>query len=445
MRHIPAMPTETGAVCHVAPGGNDGASGSERHPWATLQHAADRVGPGDTVCVAAGRYLGFELQAGGTVDRPIAFVADPGAVIDRPNPVTGRDGINLRQVSFVRIEGFTLQGDGQPGTTRAGIRVVGDGTVHAGGFAVGIALCRNIIDHWGKWGILTGYTQDLLIEDNQASRSIREHGIYVGNSSRRVTLRRNHCFSNAGCGIHMNGDRHCGNPNLPDIDGMISAAVVEGNIIHDNCGGSPFSEGGGSGINCDGLRDSVIRNNLLYDNQRSGIAIYRVDGGEISTRNVVVNNTVVNGIRGRYAVKIFDASGSNAVFNNIFLSRNPGTDSGAIEVSADSLPGLVSDFNLLDRRCDLGGQKISAEAWRERTGLDGHSRQLPDEGIEALFSNVTAGDYSLRPGSTARGAGIALLRHGGANYEAPAEDLRQRVRKLESPMDMGAFGRDGPS
>ena len=51
----------------------------------------------------------------------------------------------------------------------------------------------------------------------------------------------------------MNGDVSLGG------DGIISNALVENNVIYDN------GLGGGSGINCDGVQDSVIRNNLIYN------------------------------------------------------------------------------------------------------------------------------------------------------------------------------------
>src|SRR5204863_8725469 len=85
-------------------------------------------------------------------------------------------------------------------------------------------------------------------------------------------------------GIHMNGDR-----NFTPGDGIISFALVEKNVIYEN--GAP--PGGGSGINCDGVSDSVIINNLLYNNHASGISLYAIDGAEGSSRNRVYNNTIV--------------------------------------------------------------------------------------------------------------------------------------------------------
>ena len=83
----------------------------------------------------------------------------------------------------------------------------------------------------------------------------------------------------------MNGDASQGG------DGTISGALVEGNVIYGN------GAGGGSGINMDGVIDSVVRNNLLYDNHASGISLYRIDGATGSTNNVVVNNTIINASR----------------------------------------------------------------------------------------------------------------------------------------------------
>ena len=63
-----------------------------------------------------------------------------------------------------------------------------------------------ICDQNGDWGILTGFSDDILIEDNVASRSQAEHGIYVGNSGDRPVIRNNIVWGNNGNGIHMNGD-----------------------------------------------------------------------------------------------------------------------------------------------------------------------------------------------------------------------------------------------
>ena len=80
-----------------------------------------------------------------------------------------------------------------------------------------------------EWGILTGFVNDLLIEKNiDKSGSVDQHGIYVSNSGDRPVIRNNISFNNHDNGIHMNGDASLGG------DGIISGAVVSGNIIYNN-------------------------------------------------------------------------------------------------------------------------------------------------------------------------------------------------------------------
>src|SRR5437867_4678385 len=152
---------------YVDPAGNDSAAGSATQPWRTLQKAANTVRAGDLVIVRAGHYAGLYLTTSGTATDPITFHGEPGAIVDMQNPTT-QDGINLEGASYVVIEGFTVTG-----VPRAGIRSVANHHVIIRG---------NTGDLNGRWGILTGFSDDLLIENNTMSRSQAEHGIYVGNS-----------------------------------------------------------------------------------------------------------------------------------------------------------------------------------------------------------------------------------------------------------------------
>jgi len=93
----------------------------------------------------------------------------------------------------------------------------------------------------GTWGIFTGFSYNILIENNNCSNSQDEHGIYHSNSGDYPIIRGNTCHHNNGCGIHMNGDISMGD------DGIISYALVEGNTIYEN------GFDGGSGINGDGV------------------------------------------------------------------------------------------------------------------------------------------------------------------------------------------------
>jgi hypothetical protein len=405
-----AVGTADAATWHVAPHGDDGGAGSAAAPWLTLQHAADSVAAGDTVVVAAGDYAGFDLRTSGAAGLPIRFLADAGARIVLPNPVTD-DGINLEGASWVEVAGFTLEG-----MPRNGIRAV---TAHH------VTIRGNRAFDSFERGIFTGFVDDLLIADNETAGAIDEHGIYVSNSGDRPVIRGNRSWGNHGAGIHMNGDLSAGG------DGVISEALVEANVVLDN------GLGGGAGINCDGVQDSVFRNNLILGNHASGMTFYRIDGGAPSTGNLVVNNTIVMAADGRWGITIRDGSGANTLRNNVVLSRHPWRGSLDVEVASGSHLGLVSDHNaVMDRFTPDGGDTVIGLAeWRAAYGQDAHSF-LATEAELFLDPTLPGGDYHLKAGSPAEDAGTAV--------DAPPEDVDGDPRPSGGGVDVGADERFVP-
>jgi parallel beta-helix repeat protein len=390
-----------GDLFFVSPTGNDSAAGTEAAPWRTLQKAANAVTAGDTVTVQAGTYVGFDLRADGTAAEPITFSAQPGVVINQRNNRTP-DGINLEGANYVVIEGFTVIG-----VDRAGIRSALNHHV---------TIRNNKADQNGRWGIFTGFSDDLLIENNETSRSEDEHGIYVSNSGDRPTIRGNTIWGNHGNGIHLNGDESQGG------DGIISDALIENNVIYDN------GVAGGSGINGDGLQSSMIRNNLLYDNHASGISLYQIDGAEGAKDNVVVNNTIVQAANGRWALNIQGPSTGNYVFNNILYNNH--SFRGSIDIHPDALEGFTSDYNVVMNRftTDDSESRLTLAQWRTETGQDMHSIvATPNQ----LFVSAAGDDYELSATSPAVNAGTSMM--------APTVDLVGSARPSGGAWDIGAY------
>ncbi|MGE3459039.1 MAG: right-handed parallel beta-helix repeat-containing protein [Kofleriaceae bacterium] len=389
---------------YVATDGSDDAAGTEAAPWQSLQHAADEVKAGDTVIVRPGDYQGFQLETSGTEAAGIVFKGDAGANITGDNPSTP-DGINLEGASFVTVEGFTVTG-----ASRTGIRAV---------LCEHVTIRGNKADMNGRWGIITGFCDDLLIENNECSRSADEHGIYVSNSGDRPIVRNNIMWGNNANGLHMNGDASAGG------DGVISGALVEGNVIYDN------GSAGGSGINGDGVADSVIRNNLLYDNHASGISLYSIDGGAPSTNNLVINNTIVMAADARWAVNIQDASTGNKLRNNILLHKG---SRGAVDLCGPCMSGFESDFNVVTGTFTLDDQQINLNTWKTMTGGDGSSMAA---GEGELFVAPATADYSLL-------ATAPAVDH-GSTTDALNVDLAGNGRPQGSGIDIGALERcEGP-
>ena len=386
---------------YVAPAGSDAADGlTPAGAWKTLQFAADTVVPGDTVHVADGSYAGFDIRTVASAALPTAFVADGNAVAITSDNGSTPDGINIENAAWITIDGFISSN-----RTRAGIRAAVSSHITVRNCTTGAN---------GRWGIFTGFVDDMLIEHNETWGSVAEHGIYFSNSGDRPVIRGNHSHDNHANGIHMNGDASMGG------DGLISNALVEDNIIHGN------GVGGGSGINMDGVVDSVVRNNLLYDNHASGISLYQIDGATGSTGNLVINNTILNAADARWCININSGSAGNRLYNNILY--NDHAFRGVITVDASSLAGFVSDYNsLMDRMSADGDSTILALTDWQSLGYDTHSFTA----TPAQHFVNPSGNFHLLPASPAIDAGTAT--------SAPGHDIEGGARPVGAGFDIGAY------
>jgi len=406
-----------GNTYYVAPDGSDTDAGTESAPFKTIQRAASLVGAGDTVVVRAGSYAGFQLgwdfPQNGTATEPITFEAEPGAVIESRNNETP-DGINLEGASYVIIDGFAVNNAGSD-IARACIRAVQGQHV---------TVRNNEVTNCGSWGVFTSHSDYVRIEGNQSSFNNfgtgDHHGMYVSNSTVEPVIVNNVIRGNWANGLHMNGDLSQGG------DGLITGARVERNIIYGN------GKNGGSGINCDGVQGSLIRNNLLYDNHASGISLYRIDAAAGAKNNKVVNNTIRMATDGRWAVNIKNGSTGNTVSNNILLHDGP---KGAINIVRDSLSGFVSDHNAVTDRFskDDGESVLTLAQWRSATNQDGNSFVADPA---ALFVDAV-NDYHLSATSPAIDAGSSL--------NAPGVDIEGNARPYGPAHDIGAYEFGGTS
>jgi parallel beta-helix repeat protein len=410
-----AVRTSDAATYYVAPSpsGNDANPGTSAAPWATLQHAGNVAAPGDDVVVRPGTYQGFRPLTSGTAVQPVRFLAQPGAVVTSPGPSNSNsDNIWVRDVDYIVIDGFE-----STGAPRAGIAVQGEPDANATGVVISNCTC----DHNTRWGIFTGFARDLLIENNEASFSAIEHGIYVSNSGDRPTVRGNLVHDNNASGIQLNADpAEMGpDPTDPQGDGIIVDALIEQNVIHDN------GAAGGAAINLASVRTSLIRNNLLYNNHASGIAGWDDgDGNQFGTQaNRIIGNTIVQPANARFAVDLKDGSINNAVLDNILLNAGP---RGSLDVDPSSQPGLQSDYNIVVNVFSDDTNFYTLAQWRAFAGgFDAHSI------LSTAAAVFAPNGYQLAPTSPARDAGTALL-------DLPT-DLLGVTRPQGLQFDIGAY------
>jgi parallel beta-helix repeat protein len=395
-------------IFHVAPIGNDMNPGTMAQPWLTLQHAVDTIGPGDTILVASGTYAGCRIGNSGQTGAVCTLKADAAAsvLVNAPGPAN-RHNSNIEIELFGQtVTNWVIDGFESANSPRYGIdiRVTQYITVQN-------CFCHNS----ALTGIFLAFSDFPTIQNNESSFN-GEHGIYDSNSGDHPAIRANRSHDNHAAGIHMNGDL-----SQQPGDGIISFALVEMNIIYGN------GVGGGSGINCDGVSDSIFRNNLIYNNHASGISLYAIDGAEGSSRNLVYNNTIVMAAGSRWCVNIPASTGGqpgptgNKIKDNILYTPDAGH--GSVLTYAASVSGFESDYNVVvgNFSVDGGNTNISLTSW-QGLGYDIHSVMATPAN---LFVNPANNDYHLKSGSPAIGAGVSL--------PEVADDLEGHGRPATNP------------
>ncbi|MBU1043280.1 MAG: right-handed parallel beta-helix repeat-containing protein [Candidatus Omnitrophica bacterium] len=368
---------QVGQTYYVSSSGLDSNTGTQSLPWRTLQHASDVAVAGDIVLVNDGTYAGFcNWSNSGTVSDPITYKANgSNVIINSRNPNT-IDNINIENVDYIIIDGFKIQN-----SQRAGIRVV-----NSTGVIVKNCICSNS----EYWGIFTGFAPAVQILNNFCSASAREHGIYVSNSNMSPDapiISGNTCYNNYQNGIQINGDLYSGG------DGIISAGIIEKNIVHDN---------GYKGLSLISMQDSIVKNNIIYNNGTrnagaGGIHLVEEPGtGQHSNNNLIVNNTV---IEPRIAgIRMNSGSTNNTVFNNI----------------------VVSSSQIVD---EDGGNYIDTTSNAKSSSTSG------------LFVNPTINDYHLSNSSIAKDLGKSSYN----SKNAPTQDFDGNSRPQGSAYDSGAY------
>ena len=182
--------TASASTWHVASNGSDSAAGSTA-PFATIQHAADRVAAGDTVIVHAGTYTAFTVETSGTQAAPIAFVGGRRGEHRRRRDQRTATRSGRRRVRR-RSRASPSPTRRAPASARSTATTSRSPTTRSTRTASGASS--------------PAFCETSSIENNETSRSGEQHGIYASNSADRPMIRGNKIWGNAMCGIHMNGD-----------------------------------------------------------------------------------------------------------------------------------------------------------------------------------------------------------------------------------------------
>lgn len=332
---------------YVSPFGSDTNDGTQDSPFKTILGASAAAKPGTTIHVAPGTYEGgFETTASGTASDPIRYVSDTkwGAKIV-PAANSTMDVAWQNTGDYVTIDGFEIDGsniqDGTPWMfglfTKGSHSVITNNNVHDiarhdaairdgnGGSGIGgdgyngdtdISVLNNVVHDIGP----ANGNNDLI------------HGIYLTTNG---DIKNNLVYQVDSVGIHLWHDA--------------SNVNIVNNTVFAN--GSGILVGAGDFVNSRSPNDNtVVANNIVYDNRGSGIS----EQGLTGTNNTYHNNLVFqNGTDWRLqnGVKHTDTISADPQFVNYqpdgsgdyrLSASSPAIDAGTVDKAPEGdLDGTV--------------------------------------------------------------------------------------------------------
>ena len=401
--------SSNGSVYFVSSKGNDADGGQFQHPWREIQHAVNILKPGDVLLVEDGAYKSVYIEnRHGAESQPITIQAIGSGAAIAPTLAGGisDNSIDILHCSYLTIDGLRAQEARQK--------------------AVHIKACHSITIKNGNFGsnnvgaIYVNQCDDVRLENNDCYLSRNGCGIDLAASSHRPFIRGNRVHDNSQSGILLDGALADGGDGEVIPDGLISGALIENNVVFRN---------GSGGMNLDGVVNATIRNNAVYDNQLTGIALYREDAASGPHDIFILHNTLDVPIGGRFALNFAHVAGPVTIRNNIVCVRDPQRAAFAFDTPAGAAQA-DSDYNVFAGTIAFveEDQKngVELKAWQA------HKRDLHSvsAGLESLFIKPGS-DYHLSDGSPATGTGEILTRS--------FPDTDGRARPENKAPDAGAF------
>ncbi len=396
---VPVASSSAEEIYYVSPTGSDGNSGSQKNPWATVEHAARKSKPGDTIFVRGGTYQEGEvwLRAvhghGGTQGKLLTIKAYPNEI---PVFVNSKRPFII-ECDYIRIEGLHFKNGksiGAGGINRTTIQLVNNSFTGSGYAWDAIGVSGNNI-------LLEGNMCDI----NSNTVGTQGHCYYISHGS-NITIRNNTAKGMTGYGIHVFDQRR--SEDRPGFERLISNVIIEGNVV------SHSQERSGiilAAYDHARIENVIIKNNVLFNNAQSGISI----PGIVS--NVKIYNNTLSG-NGENALSIYGTTRDVThveIKNNIFDLTNSKSSNANHVSNEKGNTSLVLQHNLY---------------WPMPLRLNRLSDSSAVIG-DPHFVNPSTGDFRLKRGSAAIDQGMTL--------EDISRDRDGVPRPQNSAFDIGAY------
>lgn len=417
---------------YVSGSGSDTADGlSAATAFLTLQHAADKTQPGDTVYAMNGTYTAcqgcdvLDISTPGTANAWITYKAYPGQT---PSiSFNGWAGISFRpSAAYIEVNGFTVTGN-NANVTLAGALAQSttnpDPAYNGNCISVDgrnstsntppqhIRIVNNVISECGGGGIGTAWADYVTIAGNTIFNSAW-YSIY--GASAISTWENWSADSSTGYKMFITGNRIYGNAELVPVASTSPPQITDGEgIIIDSTRNSAYNSTNDPLPAYTGR--TLIANNVLYGNGSAAIEVFESDHVDV-VNNSTYQDVTNPPLSGRGEMFLNQTSDVN-VINNIFSSatgQNPLT----------SVPGSTSSI-LLDYNLYYNGS-LSGDVAAGSHDL--FSNPLYTDPADPNLMDVL---LSVSASSPAVGSGTANL--------APAADFAGNPRPGSKGFDRGAY------
>ena len=343
----PAAPDTSIYHLYVATNGSDSNTGTQAKPFKTIAKAAGAAKAGTTIHVAAGTYSGnVSTKTSGTSSNRIRFVSDTkwGAKVVG----SGAEAMWTNSGNYVEINGFDITGPGRHGILNNGSNtLMTNNHIHnlglsggcTGGGGAGIVNAN----YSGSNGDVIG---NLVHDIAKPGACNGVQGIYSANKGGKIM--NNVVYRASSYGIHL---WHAA------TDAFISNNTVFANGSSTMGGGIVIGAGDApGGVQ---VKNTMVVNNIVYNNPRSGILQYCYSGQScIGSGNVTANN-LVYGNGSNISLKTGSATGTVSA-DPKFVSYNPtGTGDYRLQASSPAVNKGTSSWSpaidILGKARPLGG------------------------------------------------------------------------------------------